>query len=91
MTDWDKPKNLEVFLDILDFRRTGQIESFLDDPDYKLYRKEVPLSERIPAMPRTPEKMRHYSRKGFDHSVRSWKRSVHDYANFLRNMNDNDN
>ena len=91
MTDWDKPKNLEVFLDILDFRRTGQIESFLDDPDYKLYRKEVPLSERTPAMARTPDKMCHYSRKGFDHLVRSWKRRVHDHANYLRNMNDDEN
>ena len=82
---------MEVFLDILDFRRTGQIESFLDDPDYKLYRKDVPLSERTPAMARTPDMMRHYSRKGFDHSVHSWKRMVHDHAIYLRNMNDDEN
>lgn len=71
--------SFEVNCDVLS-RRQKQIEYGYNTLDYSQYKNTVPLSQRCPSDPRTPNVQRKYSRNIWDGLIKDWKVGIHDWA-----------
>lgn len=58
-------------------RRQKQITYGINTPEYKSYRKQVPLHRRTKFHPWTPDKRLKYSRRGWDTAIRIWRKQLH--------------
>ncbi|VDO23196.1 unnamed protein product [Heligmosomoides polygyrus] len=62
-------------------RRTKEIERAKEKSVYARYLREVPRHLRIKGVhPRTPNKHINFSRRSWDVQIRTWKRSLYDWA-----------
>lgn len=62
-------------------RRTKEIERAKEKSVYARYLSEVPRHLRVKGVhPRTPNKYINFSRRSWDVQIRSWKRSLYDWA-----------
>ncbi|KAL6735991.1 hypothetical protein Aduo_006389 [Ancylostoma duodenale] len=62
-------------------RRTKEIDRAKEKPVYARYLEEIPRHLRIKGVhPRTPNKHINFSRRSWDAQMRSWKRSLYDWA-----------
>ena len=60
-----------------DFRREKQISYGKNTVSYDRYLSLIPKSSRTDRMPRTPNKMRKYSRRQWDGLIKKWKQDIH--------------
>uniref|UniRef100_A0A7I5E6Y0 SLBP_RNA_bind domain-containing protein n=1 Tax=Haemonchus contortus TaxID=6289 RepID=A0A7I5E6Y0_HAECO len=62
-------------------RRTKEIERAKEKPIYARYLQEIPRHLRIKGVhPRTPNKHINFSRRSWDVQIRTWKRSLYNWA-----------
>ncbi|KAK6733901.1 hypothetical protein RB195_017581 [Necator americanus] len=62
-------------------RRTKEIERAKEKPVYARYLEEIPRHLRVKGIhPRTPNKHINFSRRSWDAQMKSWKRSLYDWA-----------
>ncbi|PIO75243.1 hypothetical protein TELCIR_02732 [Teladorsagia circumcincta] len=62
-------------------RRTKEIERAKEKPIYARYLEEIPRHLRIKGVhPRTPNKHINFSRRSWDVQIRTWKRSLYNWA-----------
>mmetsp|Transcript_41111 Transcript_41111/g.108827 ORF Transcript_41111/g.108827 Transcript_41111/m.108827 type:complete len:404 (-) Transcript_41111:250-1461(-) len=48
-------------------------------PEYRRYIAEVPIEQRRPSQPRTPDPRDRVSKRQFDHALGEWRRRLHEY------------
>lgn len=60
-------------------RREKQIEYGKSTPAYERYSNQVVKKARTATMPRTPEKLKKYSRRQFDGLIKAWKIKIHEW------------
>lgn len=62
-------------------RRTRELERAKEKPVYTRYVEEVPRHKRVKGVhPKTPNKHINFSRRSWDTQVRSWKKSLYQWA-----------
>lgn len=59
--------------------RMKQIQIGKARPEYQRYIREVPLSQRRPSQPSTPDPSARVSKRQFDRALADWRRLLHDY------------
>jgi len=71
-----KKLEMETDEDVLN-RREKQISYGKNTVSYDRYISLIPKSSRTDRMPRTPNKMRKYSRRQWDGLIKKWKQDIH--------------
>jgi len=77
LVEFKRPKyEMETDEDVLN-RREKQISYGKNTVSYDKYISLIPKSARKDKMPRTPNKMKKYSRRQWDGMVKKWKQDIH--------------